>query len=106
MSFFAASSKFLHDVSFLTFIYIVFKCQNYGLYSILSLQYQKIKILMLGAVQYQNKGIQSGAGMLQFRTEMPDARMPMLAAFDLLPIPSYVENKDYLDVFLLDKIFR
>ncbi len=84
----------------------LFTTSGVGLYSILSLQYQKIKMLMLGAVQYQNKGIQSGAGMLQFRTEMPDARMPMLAAFYLLPIPSYVENKDYLDAFLLDKILR
>jgi hypothetical protein len=44
--------------------------------------------------------------MVQFWTELPDARMSMPAALDLMPTPSFVENKDYLDVFLLDKIFR
>jgi hypothetical protein len=58
-----------------------------------------IKIL-LGTVQFQNKWIQSGAVMVQFWTELPDARMSMPAALDFMPTPSYVENKDYLVVFL------
>ncbi len=36
-----------------------------------------IKMLMPGEVRYRNKGIQSGTGILRYRTKMPDDRMPV-----------------------------
>ncbi len=47
-----------------------------------------IKMLMPGAVRYRNKGIQSGTGMLRYRTEMSDAGMPMPAALVSMPLPA------------------
>ncbi len=34
-------------------------------------------MLMPGEVRYRNKGIQSGTGMLRYRTKMSDDRMPV-----------------------------
>jgi hypothetical protein len=41
------------------------------------------------AVKYRNKGTQSGAGMIRYRTEIQDAGMPMPAASTSMPMPSY-----------------
>jgi hypothetical protein len=44
---------------------------------------------MAEPVRYQNKGIQSGTGMLQYRTEIQDAGMPMPAASSSMQMPSF-----------------
>jgi hypothetical protein len=41
------------------------------------------------ADRYRNKGIQSGTGMLRYRTEMLDNGIPMPAALDSMPMPRY-----------------
>ena len=46
-------------------------------------------MLMPEPVQYRNKRTQSGTGMLRYRTEKLDARMPMPAALPTMPMPSY-----------------
>jgi hypothetical protein len=46
-------------------------------------------------VLYQDKGNQSGTGMLRFRTEVRDAGMPMPAASASMPMPSYENFQKY-----------
>jgi hypothetical protein len=43
-------------------------------------------------VWLRTKGIQSGTGMLQDRTEMLRAGIPMPVALDSMPMPSYDVN--------------
>ncbi len=40
-------------------------------------------------IRYRNNGFQSGTGMRWYRTEIPDAGMPMLVASASMPMPSY-----------------
>jgi hypothetical protein len=52
---------------------------------------------MPGAVQYQNKGIQSGTGVIPNQTGLPDAGMPMPAALDSMSMPSYGRELHHKD---------
>jgi hypothetical protein len=49
-------------------------------------------MLMMEPVRYRIKGTQSGIGMLRYRTEIQDAGIPMPAASNSRPMPSYGNN--------------
>jgi hypothetical protein len=55
------------------------------------------KMPMPEAVRYRNKEIQSGNGMLRYRTDMLDAGIPMLAALDMDTIPTSSIRSLYTD---------
>jgi hypothetical protein len=47
------------------------------------------KLTMTGIVQYRTKPKQSGIFLVQYRTEIIDAGMPMPAFVSSMPMPSY-----------------
>jgi hypothetical protein len=47
------------------------------------------KLTMTGQVRYQTKPSQSGIFLVQYRTEIIDAGMPMPALVSWMPMPSY-----------------
>ena len=51
-----------------------------------------IQIQMPGAVWYWNQGTPSGTGMVQYRTEIPAAGMPMPETLVSMSMPSYGSN--------------
>ncbi len=55
-----------------------------------------------GAFWYSDKAIQSGTGMLHYKTEMLDAGMPMPAVLDSMRMPSYKHSGGFPNV----KIFK
>jgi hypothetical protein len=47
------------------------------------------KLTMPGIIRYRTKPRQSGIFLVQYRTEIIDAGMPMPALVSLMPMPSY-----------------
>jgi hypothetical protein len=47
------------------------------------------KLIMPGMIWYRTKPRQSGIFLVQYRTEIIDAGMPMLALVSSMPMPSY-----------------
>ncbi len=56
-----------------TFVKLFVKCWNAGLSGIRSVQFRNEQMPMPEPVRYRNKGTQSGAGILRYWTEIPDA---------------------------------
>jgi hypothetical protein len=53
---------------------------------------------MLEPTQYQNKTMQSGIFLLRYRTEMTDARMPMLALVLRMPMRTMIISPLFFQV--------
>jgi hypothetical protein len=68
----------------------VYKCRNAGLSGIQSVRYRtEKKLTRLGIVQYWTKPRQTGNFLVQYRTEIINAGMPMLVLVSSMPMPSY-----------------
>jgi hypothetical protein len=67
------------------------KVEIVRLSGIQSVRYRNEKIFDAGSSPVPEYGDQSGSGMLRYRTELQDARMPIVMASTSIPMPSYAQ---------------
>ncbi len=71
----------------------VYECRNTGLSGIWSVRYLNDKLTMPGLLPYLIKPRHSGIFLVQYRTEIMDARMPIPPLVSSKPMPSYAYNQ-------------